>query len=86
MKECLLFLTFVVILIGTVKAQEIVKDSIVTLEDIEVVGEAIPTITIGDQTFVMQDVDDEMFGDLLDQKRWLKSGLNIYGINENAQT
>ena len=27
-----------------------------------------------------------MFGDLLDQKRWLKSGLNRYGINENAQT
>ena len=86
MKKLLLLLTFVVISTGTVKAQEVVKDSIVTLEDVEVVGEAIPTIIIGDQTFVMQEVNDEMFGDLLDQKRWLKSGLNRYGINENAQT
>ena len=73
MKKLLLLLTFVVISTGTVKAQEVVKDSIVTLEDVEVVGDAIPTITIGDQTFVMQEVNDEMFGDLLDQKRWLKS-------------
>ena len=86
MKKLLLLLTFVVISTGTLKAQEVVKDSIVTLEDVEVVGDAIPTITIGDQTFVMQEVNDEMFGDLLDQKRWLKSGLNRYGINENAQT
>ena len=78
MKKLLLLLTFVVISTGTVKAQEVVKDSIVTLEDVEVLGDAIPTITIGDQTFVMQEVNDEMFGDLLDQKRWLKSGLNRY--------
>ncbi|MDC6478989.1 hypothetical protein PQZ08_03905 [Flavobacteriaceae bacterium] len=58
MKKLLLLLTFVVISTGTVKAQEVVKDSIVTLEDVEVVGDAIPTITIGDQTFVMQEVND----------------------------
>lgn len=60
----------------------------IELEAVDIVSDIIPTLTIGEKTFIMKKIElnDEKFDDLYLQRQWKRMGLTKAGVNINATT